>query len=453
MKKEIKTILLVFFVFGTLLVSGCGCKQSSNNYRMNLEVWGFLDDREALSAVFDNYKKINKNIAGITYRKLSTDTYKKELIEALASGQGPDIFMISNSWLPSFQNKLVSAPADIFNEQTYRNNFVDTASDDFISQGSIWAAPLSVDSLGLYYNKDMFNVAGITSPPKTWNEFLSDVKLLTRVDSDGEITQSGVAMGTAYNINRSTDLLGMLMLQSGTKMSNEDLQVTFNSDNGRNALNFYTQFAKSASPTYSWNPKMHYSIDAFSEGKTAMMFNYSWHIQTIRSKSPKLNFAVAKIPQFSESAPVNYSNYWAMTVAKNKIASVPSGNPAVSNDIRVKEAWKFIRYLTAKPDGTLAAADQSIGSVTDKNFDPAATYLEKDKSPAARKDLIEAQKTDPDLGAFAWGNLIARNWKQADPESVELIMSEMIDQVNKGNAGVDEAINAAVSKINKSISK
>jgi len=452
MKKKIKIILSVLFVAGAILVSGCGCKQSSTSYRMNLEVWGFLDDREALSPIFDNYRKINKNISGITYRKLSTDTYKKELVEALASGQGPDIFMINNSWLPSFENKLVAAPADIFNEQAYMDNFVDTAASDFISGGSIWAAPLSVDSLGLYYNKDMFNVAGITSPPKTWNEFMNDVKLLTRVDNDGEIIQSGVAMGTALNINRSTDLLGMLMLQSGTKMSNDELQVTFNSDSGKNALNFYTQFAKLNSPTYSWNPRMHYSIDAFSEGKTAMMFNYSWHIATIRNKSPKLNFAVAKVPQFSETAPVNYSNYWAMAVAKNKITSVPSGNPAVSNDTRVKEAWKFINYLTTKPTGTMVA-DQSIGSVTDKNFDPASTYLQKDKSPAARKDLIEAQKTDPDLGAFAWGNLIAKNWKQADPESIELIMSDMIDQVNKGSASIDEAINAAASKINKSISK
>lgn len=453
MKKKFKIALSLVFVAGMMLVSGCGCRNNAQSYKINLEVWGFLDDSDAFATVFDNYKKVNKNIGSITYRKLSTDTYKKELIEALASGQGPDVFLVNNTWLSNFQNKIVPAPKDIFPEQKFRDSFVDVAASDFDADGSVWAAPLSVDSLGLYYNKDLFNMAGITSTPRNWNEFMEDVKLLTKVDSDGEITQSGAAMGTAYNINRSTDVLSMLMIQNGTMMSGEKMNATFNTDSGKNALTFYTQFAKTSSPSYSWNPRMHYSIDAFSEGKTAMMFNYSWHIPTIRSKSPKLNFAVAKIPQFSENSPINYANYWAYAVAKNKTILTPgtgvnsAPTPGISNDTRIKESWKFISYLTTKPDAQTQAAATSAGSTS--VFDPAMDYIQKKGVPAARKDIIEIQKTDPDLGAFATGNLIAKSWREVDPESIESILADMIDQINKGSAGIDDAISSAAARINK----
>src|SRR5690606_3504257 len=142
----------------------------------------------------------------------------------------------------------------------------------------------------------------------------------------------------------------------------------------QNALNFYAQFARTGSPSYAWNPRLHYSIDSFSEGTLAMMFNYSWHIQTIRDKSPKLNFAVASIPQFSGGLPVNYANYWGMAVTKNKL---PQGG--ITSEIRTKEAWNLLKFLTAKPEGDLVSKKNSlgIGGGVDPKFDPAAAYLEK----------------------------------------------------------------------------
>jgi len=87
---------------------------------------------------------------------------------------------------------------------------------------------------------------------------------------------------------------------------------------GENALTFYTQFADNSSPMYSWNIDSHYSLDAFSEGWAAMMLNYSWNIATIQAKSPNLNFSIAPLPQLEGNQTVNYANYWAFAVSKNK---------------------------------------------------------------------------------------------------------------------------------------
>lgn len=456
MKARYRSLLAVIVVSGLIIMSGCGCKESNpKQYRINLEVWGFDDTSDTFSEIIENYRKINPNVDSIVYKKLSADTYRTELIDAMAAGQGPDIFMLHNTWLLNFSDKITAAPKEIINEQKLRKDFVDVVADDFLSEGSVWAVPLSVDSLGLYYNKDFFNASSITSPPKNWDDFVADVGILTKVDSFGEISRSGASLGTAHNINRSTDILSLMMLQNGTKMIDGDSSVSFDRSqlvNGRqispgeNALTFYTDFARTGSSKYAWNRNMHYSIDAFSEGNLAMMFNYSWHIKTIESKSPKLSFAVAPIPQFSGSTPVNFANYWAYGVAKNKTSSNNSAN--VTNDIRASEAWKFLAFLTTKAETPIQIKTNAAGSsqAVNSNFDPASVYIQKTGKPAARRDIIEIQKNNPKIGVFATDNLIAKSWKQADPNDIEKIFSEMIDQVNRGQSNAHDALQVAAQR-------
>lgn len=463
--KKSKIFFATVFIFGLIILSGCGFKQKTDHqYNLSLEIWGPFDYGDALRKVFNSYKKINPNISSLEYKRIPINTYQKELTEALAAGQGPDIFFIRNDWVPSFADKIVPVKEipGVISEKKFRANFVDVVANDFLVKGNIYAMPLSVDTLGLYYNKDLFNQAGIVAPPKTWDEFSEDVKKLTKINAFGEIIQSGAAMGTAYNINRSTDILNLLMLQNQTKMIDPRGQVLFQksiSENGKsifpgeNALAFYTQFANTSSPEYTWNSQLHYSIDAFSEGTVAMMLNYPWNVKVIKEKAPKLNFAIAPVPQIKDKPKVNFANYWGLAVSKNK---TPQSNPygqskkavVISSNTRLKEAWTFLTYLTTKPDGTFNnKASTKVGQVTEANFDPAKSCLTQTGEPAARRDLIKEQKDNPTIGVFATDNLIAQSWIEVDPSSIESIFAEMIDQVNKGQATVAGAIKTAAQRV------
>lgn len=465
----VKIISAFFMLAGIMLISGCGCKQTNpKQYTLNLEIWGLFDNQEAFSDIIENYKKVNPNIGQVTYKKLAVDTYKKDLLDALASGQGPDIFMVQNNWLPSFKDKITPAPTATLTEQKFRSDFVDVAANDFLDQGRIYAVPLSVDSLALYYNKDLFNEAGITAPPANWSAFMDTVRRLTKVDSQGNILRSGAAIGTAYNINRSTDILNLLMLQNGTTMVDPvskralfDQVAQSGGQNvfpGENALNFYTQFAQSGNSVYCWNKNMHYSIDAFSEGSTAMMFNYSWQLDTIAAKAPKLSFAVAPVPQLPNAATVNYANYWGYAVALNK---KPAGTqldpkqPQITNDVRIAEAWNFLKFLATRPESAIATTSNVAGlqKTTGTNFDPAVSYLQKTQKPAARRDLIEAQKSDARLGVFVQGNLVAKSWYESDPDTIEALFAQMIDAVNRGAATPYDAIKAAAQQVSTQMNR
>lgn len=440
-----------------LMLSGCG-ESKTVPYEITLDVWGTFDDSDVFTQLAADYDKINPYVKEVRYRKLTPDTYKEDIINAMASGTGPDIFMIKNTWLPSFVDKAVPAPVDVFSEKAMRDAFVDVVAKDFITKNKeTMAVPLSVDTLSLYYNKDIFNTAGITTPPKTWEELIAMVPILTKLDSFGNINQSAIALGTGDNVNRASDILLNLMMQFGGSIN--DAQFAEESD--IQALDFYSRFAKLGLPTYTWNQRQHYSIDAFYEGTLAMMLNYSYHYPTIKQKNAKLNFAVAPLPQFKDKTPVNFANYWGFAVAKNKVQVIPANakketilSPENYQKARIHESWQFLNYLTMPhPANTVRMKNLFSGEFADMvlPFDPAKKYVELTKKPAARRDLLETQKGDVILSSYATGNLIAETWHPGNTEQAEGLLVDVINMVVRGERNLGDALAIFASRFNQQI--
>lgn len=461
-KVKIKIIIAILAIAPFLFLSGCG-KPTQTPYATSLIIWGIFDSQDAFGDIIKEYKVLNPRVKNITYRKVSSNPseYKDEIVKAIARGDYPDIFLIDHNWLDYFkQNQFIEpAPAGILAESEFRNNFVDVVADDFINEGKIYALPLSVDSIGLYYNKDIFNSEGIVFPPANWDEFSKAVQKFTKIDEFGNITQSGAALGLqdeqgGGNINRATDILAMLMIQKGAEMAkgnsaNFDRIVEINGVKkaaGVEAFDYYMSFSRSNSNNYSWNSRMHNSKDSFAEGNLAMMLNYSWAYSEIKNKNAKLNFAVAPVPQFSDGKTANYANYWGFAVAKKKNAA---------DKIQIPEAWQFLKFLTIRNNGKFSVTDFLSNVKTERSvkIDPAKNYLEKTGKPAARRDIIEEQKNDVYLGPFAAGNIIAKTWRQAEPEENEKILSEAIKSVVTGDATTASALSTASAKITAAQSK
>lgn len=442
----------LFLGAALLFLSGCGDSKAIP-YGVKLEVWGVFDDSDALQEAFMGYKQLNPYVKEINYRKMNPDTYRVDLLDALAAGKGPDIFMVQNTWRDGFADKIVPAPQIFATEKKFRETFVDVVADDFLgASGEVYAAPLSVDSLALYYNKDIFNAVGIAEPPKTWEDLLSLVKKLTEIDQYGNINRSAIAMGTGDNVNRSADLLLLLMLQMGVNLRDENFATDVQS---RKAFEFYAQFARLNSPFYTWSPREHYSIDAFYEGTLGMTINYSYHYETFRQKNAKLNFAVAPLPQLAGENPVNFANYWGFAVTKNKLQpSDLMGQNTLSSDqyqmARVHESWQLIHYLAfPHPNNQLTlynALSPTSGEVVLKN-DPTVQYLEKTKRPPARRDLIGLQQDNIALAPFAQGNLIAKSWNPGtNAVAAESLLVDAINAVNRGERAVAEALSVFGSR-------
>lgn len=403
-----------------LALTGFGCRQQSNNGGsalggQPLVVWGLWQESSWMDPVIKSFK--DQTGIDVEYKKIaSVATYEKELLSALAEGRGPDVFVIHHTWVESKRGLMSPAPSDVISERQVRDEFVPVVADDLVRDGLVYALPTSVDTLALYYNQDLLAAAGIANPPVTWQEFQRDVEKLTQVTRLGIIDQSAAAMGTAANVNRAPDILQLLMLQSGLSLIDKDGRSDIAGDGiGERALTFYTDFSNKSKQVYTWDLAQDYSIDAFAEGKTAMMINYSYHVPTIKAKNPRLRFAIAAAPQIADSTAKSFAAYWPF---------------AVSNSSRSPQAaWNFVRFLTS------AGPSQEINK--------------EQQAPPARRDVIPQIQTDPILGVYADQALTAVSWPRLDITATDAIFNAMIDEVVTGATNIPDSVRKAKGQLEK----
>ena len=468
-----KLLSLVFLIVLLPLTSGCQILANQIDKEIKtkmapitLSYWRVFDEEDDFTEIIAAYNAIHPNI-NIEYRKFRYSEYEKELIEAFATDRGPDIFSIQSSWVKEYQNKglITPLPDQIFmvypvlheglkdqyeyvktttrsiTPEQLKDHFVDAVYDDVVNPNNdedsnvirnhIWALPLSLDTMVMYYNKDLFNNAGISVASEYWDrKFQQDVKKLTKQNNKGEIIQSGVALGGSDNIERSVDLLSALMLQNGAEMMTGN-EITFHTfppsmrdrayNPGLDALRFYTDFANPAKEVYSWNSTLPSSLDLFIQGKLAMMFGYSYHLSQIQGKAPKLNFSVSSLPQIENNPQtINIANYWVETVSNKSGYS--------------EEAWDFVQFMAKK--------------------DNVTKFLNKTKRPTALRALVDEQSVDPVIGVFAKQVLTAKSWYQGnDAKAMETIMKEMVDDSNSGLVEIEDSILQAARKVQQTIDK
>jgi multiple sugar transport system substrate-binding protein len=454
MKSKISLLLLLFVL---IITSGFGCKGISKKVEdqmkpITLKYWRVWDGPDAFEEVIQKYNVIHPFIK-IEYKKLRYSEYEKELIDALAEDRGPDIFSIHNTWLLGYKNKIVEMPPTItlvypilkgsvdkeivpelrttksITLNDIKNNFVDVVYNDIVIEDvdkddnvkqNVYGLPLSVDSLAVFYNKDIYNNSGIAEPPRYWNrEFQQAVKKMTKQDAKGKLIQSGVSMGGSKNIERYSDILSVLMMQNGTNMMNGNGRVIFhelpsslksqNYNPGMEALRFYTDFSNPSKEVYCWNSTLDNSLDLFIQGKLGMMFGYAYHLPTIRARAPKLNFAISNLPQIEGSSEItNFANYWVEVVSKK------SEN--------IDDSWDFLKFITKE--------------------EQVKSYLEKTNKPTALRSLVGEQVDSLDVGVFAEQVLTAKSWyRGADSNAMELIFVDMIDETNDSNEELTAIIN------------
>lgn len=405
---------------------------------ITLEFWNVFEDRDIYAEIIAEFKTQNPNVT-INYKKIDYSEYRQKLTEAMAKGAPPDIFAIHNTWLPIQKERIGPAPQSLASVVQFKTIFPKVVEFDFARETEaggviVYALPLSIETLGIFYNKDYFDAANITAPPKTWEELLDYTKVFTQLDDSGNIILSGISLGTTDNINRANDILALLMMQSGARMNNELLtEATFDDEivkgegkdrevfmPGKDALEFYLAFSDNTKSVYSWSKDMNYSIDAFAEGKSAMMINYPHHIKTVKGKAPHLNFSVAGAPQLRDrKEDVNYANYWGLTVS--------------DRSLNANIAWKFIDFML-EPENL-------------------KKYSQISGLPVSRRDLILVQQSDAELKPFANQIISARSWYQGDSDVAESIFRDMIQSSMVGEVIPQEALEEAAARVTLAIQK
>ena len=396
-----------------------------NNHQKNvsLTMWGFYDSPDTINYIISSFNQKYPNIK-IQYIQKTPDTYYNDLIIAFANNKAPDIFMLPGNWIPTFQNKI--QPLDLnkdkdINLKFIENNYPKIVKNDLVLNNNLFGVPISLDTLALYYNKDIFYKEGIPLPPKNWNELLNLIPRLRKIDNQGNILRAAIALGTYDNIQWANDILASLMMQYGSSITDINTkQATFGNEinfNGKtiipgiSALQSYTQFADPKSQYYTWTNEFFNNIYAFSQNKVAMIISYHLIQKDLEGK---VNFGITNFPLIDP----NNSQYYGRTI-----------NLAVSNRSKYsKEAWLFLKLWT--------------------NPKIEDYYFKQTNNLPALTSLIQQLYNDADLWAFATQLPYCNSYYQFNYKIMNETFSKMINDIIAAHLDYDEVIKDAVNRIN-----
>ena len=287
-----------------------------------------------------------------------SDTFDQQIvIKTINAGDPPDAFL---SFGPDYVGQYCSS--GLWQDLTPYMQADNISIDDFAKaavtytnfDGKQCALPSLTDSFGLYYNKDLFEKAGITSPPKTMTELMDDAKKLTQRNPDGSIKVAGFVPLQDWGQQGISDLARMW----GAQWFDDSGKPQFAADpNWAAAMEWQKQlvdwygYDNIAKFSQTYNGDEFSAQNALETGKVAMMFDGEWRTAFIKREHPELNYATAFVP----AADSNPDLYGAARVG-GTIVGIPKGSP------HPDQAWLLVKFLSHDPDYLVPMAN-AVGNV------------------------------------------------------------------------------------------
>jgi len=400
-------------VFAVLIFSGkipVGQGSSQVSVSGTVTIWGTLP-YDAMNAMKDTMRASYKNVT-VNYVEKEPEVFQAELIDALASGEGPDLIIVTPADIIQDKNKLFAVPFASLPEATFRSTFIDQGSL-FISNEGTLAFPLVIDPMVMYYNRDVLTSAFVVTPPATWDDVVKINKVVTKKDDVGKLAVETVALGTFDNITHAKDLMSLLIFQAGNKIVDFDtvskkyVSVFGNANSDgtspvANGLGFYSSFSNpSDTDHYSWNPTLVNDKDQFISGNLAIYFGYASELLGIRQKNPNLNFDISLMPQRARnSVKITYGMMHGIAVIKSS------------------------KNLTL----ALTTAQQ----LATKEAVAAYLYVDKTLVPARRDMLADIPSDNARQALFYNSAIISKSWIDPDPTATTALFKKSMNQINAG---------------------
>jgi multiple sugar transport system substrate-binding protein len=231
--------------------------------------WGPASYAETGKKLVEKFNSENPNIK-VTYQSTPWANWYQTFVNAIASGSPPDIstgagfqafqFTDSNEILP------IDDVIEDFKKSGKLDDFVPGSVEALKYNGHYVALPWQIDVRVPWYRKDLFEKAGITTPPKTWDELRASLKKLSVNGNYGLVLPGGDTIG----------IHGMftLMLNNGSGLFTADKKVDFMNERNVEAVQYISDLVRDG----SINPAMTgmNRDDAFKEfgtGRGAVYFN------------------------------------------------------------------------------------------------------------------------------------------------------------------------------------
>lgn len=374
-------------------------------------------EQAAYAAVVDGFHASQDAIRVEMAAVPGTSDFLTRLTTDFAAGSPPDLFLMNYRRITQFYNRDAIEPLGPMldaSERLHAEDFYAVSLDAFRDgQGTLVCMPQNISSQVVYFNKQLFDQAGLAYPAAdwTWEEFRQTALALTLPDADGDgyPDQYGLALEPVL-----IRMVPWIWQNGGEVVDNPDAptRLTLDSPQTRAALQFVIDLAQVDGVIPSYDAQAVASLpDRFLSGNVAMYIDSRVFTPTLR-ESVDFAWDVAPLPRGVQPANVLHSDGYCMARAST-----------------VKEAaWAFVEYA-------LGEEGQAIASRLGRTVPSLRSVAQ---SPAF------LDPTQPPQNAQVWLDNMENNMrvlpKIENWNTVERIAATELEQAYLGEQTLDEVI-------------
>lgn len=422
-----------------MLLTGCTKGDGAGNAADGISQVNPIKTEETVTLSF--WRNSGNNAENTAYERLAADfmekhpsikitmtpfpysDYDTKLRTSIAAGNPPDIMAVDAPNLASYAQAGALLPlTDQFKKDGNLEDIPKTTMEGYTYKDDIFLAPLTESSIAMFYNKKLFEAAGIPLPSRnpdeawTWEQVLDAALKIN--DPENGIYGIDPAQGF-QNAGATAYFKYPIIWQFGGDVMNAEgtsAKGYLDSPETKRALTFYSElFTKYKVASFE------YPVDAFPNRKLGITIDGTWSLSHIAEKFPDFklgeDFDVAPLPKGIRQAVANGS--WALGISSK------SKHP--------EEAWLFVNWMTG--------------------YEGLKLYSSITRDIPARYSVA---KEFAELNEYPKNIFVIQNQKYGRPRPITPVFPQvseavknLFEEVTLEKRDLDEAIRDAINTIDK----
>ena len=390
------------------LAAGVSLLAMGSAQAVEIEYWQYVFDSrvQAMDQLIAKFQEANPDIT-VKQTTFPYADYQTRVVAAKVAGQGPDVVQLFYGWTDQFVNGGLIQPLDpaVFPHAEIESDFFPIVSA--MKRGdSYYGLPTAVRSLALFYNKALFDEAGL-QPPQNLEELLAAADATTKRDGGGNITSAGITLDMAGQDHHWWR--EVLVRQNGGEPYDAEGNVAYDSEAGAAALKFYTDLQ--TEHKVGLVGFMDEGQAAFRAGMAAMTIDGTFRLGAFESNP--FEWGVVELPADANGMRSNYSSYFA-----NAIGATAEGE-------ELEAAQKFLQYISSP--------------------EAMEIWLDVVGELPARRDVALTDKNleDPILGPFLKGLEYAQTTQFYDEAAQRQTAIDMVNRILLENQSIEDSLSQA----------
>ena len=260
------------------MLASCQAQIKDDRDIIHLTLWQGVSPPSNRQVFQSLVERFNQNHANIQVESLyvgQPDQQIPKILTAVVGNAAPDLLW----YVPALTGQLVELEAiqpleDWLNQSPLQDQIDPALFATMTMEGHIWSIPFATNNAAIFYRPSLFEAAGITHVPETWEELRQAAKQLTQdTDGDGRIDQQGIVLSLGKG-EWTVFVWLPFVFSAGGHLYHEN-QTDLVNPGAIAALQLGAKLVQDGSAILS-SPERGYEIDNFLAGKAAMQVTGPW---------------------------------------------------------------------------------------------------------------------------------------------------------------------------------